>query len=121
MEFQGRAALGRDTMSSLRRAASRGFEIAGLALILAVAPVAPLLAQESEKPAAASNPGWGAKTVDLAILRPVSFGQSLAGSAMFLAVLPLTLLSGKDNRRMAYEIFVETPVDETFRRRLGRF
>jgi len=109
-------------MRSLRHAAGRGFGVASLILLLAVGPAAPLLAEETDETAGASSgPGWGAKTLDVAILRPLYFGQTVVGAVMFGIALPVTLLSGKDDRQIAYETFVETPADDTFTRPLGSF
>ena len=109
-------------MRALRHAAGRGFGVASLILLLAVGPAAPLFAEETdEPPGASSGPGWGAKTLDVAVLRPIYFGQTVVGAVMFGIALPLTLLAGKDDRQIAYETFLETPVDETFTRRLGSF
>ena len=109
-------------MKSLRHAVGRGFGAASLILLLAEGPAAPLLAEETDAPAeTSSGPSWRAKTVDAAILRPIYFGQTVVGSVMFAIVLPLTLLSGKDDRQIAYETFVETPADDTFTRPLGSF
>ena len=55
------------------------------------------------------------------LIRPVSFGQTVAGSAFFVVAGPIAFVRGQDAFDVAYETFVETPADDTFKRELGRF
>ena len=64
---------------------------------------------------------WGAVALDAVVIRPVSFGQTVAGSAFFVVAGPVAFLRSRDAFDVAYETFVETPADDTFKRELGRF
>ena len=64
---------------------------------------------------------WGAVALDVMLIRPVSFGQTVAGSAFFVVAGPIAFVQGQDAFDVAYETFVETPADDTFKRKLGRF
>lgn len=64
---------------------------------------------------------WGAVALDAIVMRPISFGQTVAGSAFFVVAGPIAFIRGQDAFDVAYETFVETPADDTFKRRLGRF
>ncbi len=64
---------------------------------------------------------WGAVALDVMLIRPVSFGQTVAGSAFFVVAGPVAFVRSRDAFDVAYETFVETPADDTFKRKLGRF
>ncbi|MEE3328582.1 MAG: hypothetical protein VX252_14685 [Myxococcota bacterium] len=108
-------------MRLLRQRVGQAGGILSVVLLLALALTFPVHAEDDDEATSVSGPNWGAKTLDAALLRPIYFGQTVVGAAMFGVALPFTLISGSDDRQIAYETFVETPADETFRRPLGSF
>ena len=94
-----------------------GVGLVGLALLLA----SPLSADEGEYQSESAASRWGAVALDVIVVRPVSFGQTVAGSAFFVVAGPIAYANGQDSFDVAYETFVETPADDTFKRELGRF
>lgn len=103
------------------RRLKRAGGLLGLSLTLALWVPAGGISAEDAAPPSESRAGWGAATLDVVVVRPISFLQTAVGSVLFVVALPLTLPSGQDGRALAYETFVETPADETFSRQLGRF
>lgn len=95
--------------------------LAGLACSLVLLGSAAGVRAEDHEAAAPTGVDWGAATLDVAVVRPISFVQTTVGSVLFLAALPLLIPSGRDGFSIAYETFVEAPADETFSRPLGSF
>ena len=56
--------------------------------------VSVLLVTPASASAAARGPSWGAKLVDLALVRPLSLVGSAASTALCLGTLPLTYPTG---------------------------
>jgi len=66
----------------------------------------------------AAAPGVGRVLWDLAVLRPLGLVQVVVGAVLFVPAYPAALLFGAGDD--AIEICIEGPVDQTFRRPLGR-
>ena len=94
-----------------------GGGLLGLALLLSF----PVSADAGEYQEEGRASRWGAVALDVILIRPVSFGQTLAGSAFFVVAAPVAYANGRDSFDVAYETFVETPADDTFKRELGSF
>lgn len=103
------------------RKAKRVGGLLGLSLTLFLLLPAGGISAEDAAAVPVSRAGWGVTTLDVVVVRPISFLQTAAGSALFVVALPLIIPSGRDGRALAYETFVETPANETFSRELGRF
>ena len=71
--------------------------------------------------AASSGPGIGSKIFDCAVLRPFGLVRTILGGVFFVPAAVLSAPSGADNIQAAWEHFVLTPVDDTFKRPLGEF
>ena len=65
------------------------------------------------------EPGGGAMTYDLVVVRPIGIIATLAGSVVFVLSLPFSLLG--DNVDTAGEKLVKAPARFTFKRPLGEF
>ena len=94
-----------------------GIGLLGMALLLS----SPVSAEEDESQEEGRASRWGAVALDVILIRPVSFGQTVAGSAFFVVAGPIAYANGRDSFDVAYETFVETPADDTFKRELGSF
>ena len=62
-----------------------------------------------------------AKLFDFTVLRPLGFAATLVGGAFFLPAALLTSPGGMESIEDAYEIFVTSQVEYTFKRPLGEF
>jgi len=76
---------------------------------------------ETETAAATNRPSVGSKIFDCAVLRPFGFVTTVIGGAFFVPAAVLASASGAEGVQAAWEHFVLTPVDNTFKRRLGDF
>ena len=76
---------------------------------------------EAESLATSDAPNFGSKLFDCMVLRPLGFATVLIGGAFFLPAALLTSPGGMDSVEYAYEIFVTSPVEDTFKRPLGEF
>ena len=63
------------------------------------------------------EPGAGAMTYDLVLLRPFGIVSIAAGAAVFVVSLPFSVLGGNVPR--AAEVLVANPISYTFARPLG--
>ena len=108
---------------TLRRSRLLGFA-ALLALGLVCGPTSAraaeisydLSADVSER--AGQAPDGGRKAYDLLVLRPLGFVQVVVSALVFVPAYPVALLvSAEDEVR---DICITRPVDQTFRRPLGR-
>ena len=71
-------------------------------------------------PAAAADAGEiGAKTFDLVVLRTLGAVQTGVGACLFVVAGPLSAPGGGWNE--AWDVFVGTPFEDTFKRPLGSF
>jgi hypothetical protein len=77
--------------------------------------------EEAESVATSDGPSFGSKLFDCTVLRPLGFAATLVGGAFFLPAALLTSPGGMESIEDAYEIFVTTPVEHTFKRPLGEF
>ncbi len=66
-------------------------------------------------PALAVNPA--AATVDVLVVRPISFVATVAGAGFWVVTSPFTFINGTASD--SYDQLVKTPADYTFRRPLG--
>jgi len=66
-------------------------------------------------PALAANPA--AATVDVLVVRPISFLGTVAGSGLWLVSSPFTFINGTASKN--YDLLVKTPGEYTFTRPLG--
>ncbi len=66
-------------------------------------------------PALAVNPA--AATVDVLVVRPITFLGTAAGAGFWLVTSPFTLING--TAKDSYEVLVQKPADYTFKRPLG--
>jgi hypothetical protein len=71
--------------------------------------------------AASGGPSVGSKIFDCAVLRPFGFVATIIGGAFFVPAAVLSAPSGADNIQAAWEHFVVTQVENTFKRPLGEF
>ena len=71
--------------------------------------------------AASSGPSVGSKIFDCAVLRPFGFVTTIVGGAFFVPAAVLASASGAEGIQAAWEHFVITPVENTFKRPLGDF
>jgi hypothetical protein len=78
-------------------------------------------AAETKTAAASNGPGVGSKIFDCAVLRPFGFATTVVGGGFFVLAAVLAAPSGVDNIQTAWEHFVVTPVENTFKRPLGDF
>ena len=85
-----------------------------IGLLLALSP-APASASGHDAP----DPRWATKTLDVAIVRPVSLVVSLVSTGLFLGTLPLTFPTGVGDES-AY-LLVAAPWRYTAGRYLGDF
>ncbi len=76
---------------------------------------------EAESVATSDAPNFGSKLFDCTVLRPFGFAAVLVGGAAFLPAALLTSPGGTDSVEHAYEIFVASPAEHTFKRPLGEF
>ncbi len=76
---------------------------------------------EAESVATSDAPNFGSKLFDCTVLRPLGFATALVGGAFFLPAALLTSPGGMESVEHAYEIFVASPVEHTFKRPLGEF
>ncbi len=96
--------------------------VGALTLLIALTLSSALQASDEDVYEVETGPArWGAVALDAMLIRPVSFGQTVAGSAFFVVAGPVALVRSRDAFDVAYETFVETPADDTFKRELGRF
>ena len=104
-------------------AQSRWFKICLMStfLLASLTMGSPSMAQDEETSASSTAARIGAVALDVILIRPIGVGQTVAGSVFFAVAAPLTYPGGKDDFDLAYETFVEAPVDDTFRRELGQF
>ena len=58
---------------------------------------------------------------DVVVLRPLGFVALLVSSAAFIPVALITSPGGRDSLEMALDLFVVTPSNDVFGRRLGAF
>jgi len=79
---------------------------------------APAVAEEDEE-ASSTNPHWGEVAFDIGVLRTLGAVQTVVGLGMFAVAGPLSWPGG--SWREAWDVFVQSPYDETFTRKLGRF
>lgn len=77
--------------------------------------------KEPEPVATRDEPSFGSKLFDCAVLRPFGFAATLVGGVFFLPAALLASPSGADGVEAAYEVFVASQVEHTFKRRLGDF
>ncbi len=77
--------------------------------------------KEAESVATSDAPNFGSKLFDCMVLRPLGFAKTLVGGAFFLPAALLASPSGAEGVENAYEIFVASPVEHTFKRPLGEF
>jgi hypothetical protein len=77
--------------------------------------------KEAESVATSDGPSFGSKLVDCTVRRPLGFAATLVGGAFFLPAALLTSPGGMERVEYAYEIFVASPVEHTFKRPLGEF
>lgn len=88
---------------------------------------APEVEAEVEEPvrtqtaAAGDGRSVGSKIFDCMVLRPFGFAATLLGGVFFLPAAVLTSLSGADGIEAAWDFFVVTQVNNTFKRPLGDF
>ena len=95
--------------------ARRSMRATSLALVTAVLTLS-LVAT----PAAAADAGEiGAKTFDVVVLRTLGAVQTAVGACLFVVAGPLSAPGGGWNE--AWDVFVGTPFEDTFRRPLGSF
>jgi hypothetical protein len=78
-------------------------------------------AAETKTAAASNGPSVGSKIFDCAVLRPFGFVTTIIGGAFFVPAAVLASASGAEGIQTAWEHFVLTPVDNTFKRQLGDF
>ena len=78
-------------------------------------------AAETKTAAASNGPGVGSKIFDCAVLRPFGFVSTIVGGAFFVPAAVLASASGAEGVQAAWEHFVITPVEDTFKRPLGEF
>ena len=71
--------------------------------------------------ATSDAPSFGSKLFDCTVVRPLGFATTLVGGAFFLPAALLSCPSGVVGVEDAYEIFVASPVEHTFKRPLGEF
>ncbi len=71
--------------------------------------------------ATSDAPNFGSMLFDLTVLRPLGIATTLVGGAFFLPAALLTSPGGMDSIEWAYEIFVTSPVEYTFKTPLGEF
>jgi hypothetical protein len=76
---------------------------------------------ETETAAAGTGPSVGSKIFDCAVLRPFGFVATIVGGAFFVPAAVLASASGAEGIQVAWEHFVITPVENTFKRPLGDF
>jgi hypothetical protein len=70
-------------------------------------------------PASAADADIGPKTFDLLVLRTLGTVQTAIGACLFVVAGPLSAPGGGWNE--AWDVFVGTPFEDTFRRPLGSF
>ncbi len=63
----------------------------------------------------------GAGTFDLILLRPLQVAATAIGCALFVPAAVFTSPGGRDSVAQAWDIFVATPGEAAFRRRIGDF
>ena len=66
-------------------------------------------------PALAANPAEA--TVDVLVVRSISFVGTVAGAGFWLVTSPFTFINGTASEN--YDLLVKTPADYTFKRPLG--
>ena len=76
---------------------------------------------EAESVATSDAPNFGSMLFDCTVLRPLGFATALVGGAFFLPAALLTSPGGMESVEDAYEVFVASPVEHTFKRPLGEF
>jgi hypothetical protein len=77
--------------------------------------------KEPEPVATRDEPSFGSKLFDCTVLRPFGFAATLVGGVFFLPAALLAFPSGAEGVEVAYEVFVASQVEHTFKRRLGDF
>ena len=78
-------------------------------------------AAKTESAAASNGPSVGSKIFDCVVLRPFGFVTTIVGGAFFVPAAVLASASGAEGIQAAWEHFVITPVENTFKRPLGEF
>lgn len=79
---------------------------------------APAVAEKGEEEAS-TGPFWGDVVFDIGVLRTLGAVQTVVGLGMFVVAGPLSWPGG--SWQEAWDVFVQSPYDETFTRKLGRF
>jgi hypothetical protein len=100
----------------MKNMVSKSVIIVMVAMLITVPFGSPALAQEYFE---SEEPGGGAMTYDLVVVRPLGIIATLAGSVIFVVSLPFSLLG--DNVDTAGEKLVKAPARFTFKRPLGEF
>ena len=92
------------------RSRFRGVALAAIAGLLLAAPAQ-----------ADSSPHMGKIIFDAMVLRPLGFVSTVVGVAFLVPAVLVSLPNGPQGREEAWGLFVEAPVERTFRRPLGDF
>jgi hypothetical protein len=71
--------------------------------------------------AVTTEPSLGSKIYDCVVLRPIGFAATILGAAFFVPTAALAWPNGGANVEAAWEIFVVSQVNNTFKRPLGEF
>ena len=100
----------------MKNTAIKSVIIVIVTMLIAVPFGSPALAQEYFE---TKEPGGGAMTYDLVLVRPIGIIATLAGSVVFVLSRPFSLLG--DNVGTAGEKLVKAPARFTFKRPLGEF
>ena len=100
----------------MKNMATESVIIVVVTMLVAVPFGSPALAQEYFE---SEEPGGGAMTYDLVVVRPIGIIATLAGTVIFVVSLPFSLLG--DNVDTASEKLVKSPARFTFKRPLGEF
>ena len=100
----------------MKNMAIKSVIIVMVTMLMAVPFGSPALGQEYFE---SEEPGGGAMTYDLVVVRPIGIIATLAGTVIFVVSLPFSLLG--DNVDTASEKLVKAPARFTFKRPLGEF
>ena len=89
---------------------------------LAASVLAVLLVAESAQANSGAEPGrWAAAAFDVVVVRPVSAVATVVGAALFVPAALITSPGGRPAISETWDVFVVTPANEAFKRRLGDF
>jgi hypothetical protein len=81
----------------------------------------PVVEEEPKSVVTRDEPSFSSKLFDCTVLRPFGFVGVLVGGALMVPATVLAAPGGVENIEAAYDAFLVSQVDFTFRRPLGEF